>query len=142
MDLSSLLFSFTGRLNRAPYWLTSIGSIIAASVVGVVAFTFAGRSAVAIMLAGLVVLLLLWVTLALLTKRLHDRNKSAWWLLLFYLAPPILHAIGQSIGSTGFILGLIGFGVSIWALVELGFLRGTAGSNSYGPDPLQVRWSA
>jgi uncharacterized membrane protein YhaH (DUF805 family) len=142
MDFSSLLFSFTGRLNRAPYWLASIGSIVAASVVGVVAFTFAGRSAVAIMLAGLVVLLLIWVTLALLTKRLHDRNKSAWWLLLFYLAPPILHAIGHGIGSTGFILGLIGFGVSIWALVELGFLRGTAGPNSYGPDPLQVRWSA
>ena len=27
---------------------------------------------------------------------------------------------------------------SIWMLVEIGFLRGTKGSNSYGPDPLSA----
>jgi uncharacterized membrane protein YhaH (DUF805 family) len=26
--------------------------------------------------------------------------------------------------------------VSLWALIELGFLRGTVGDNRYGPDPL------
>jgi uncharacterized membrane protein YhaH (DUF805 family) len=31
------------------------------------------------------------------------------------------------------ILTLIG---SIWTLVECGFLRGTAGDNRFGPDPL------
>ncbi|MEO1397450.1 MAG: hypothetical protein AAFU56_01120, partial [Pseudomonadota bacterium] len=30
----------------------------------------------------------------------------------------------------------IGFGLSIWALVDLGFLRGTDGPNEYGEDPL------
>jgi len=138
VDFAGLLFSFTGRLNRAPYWLATIGLIVAAFVVVMIAFTIAGRSAVAIMVAGLVFLLAIWVTLALIIKRLHDRNKSASWVLLFYVAPPILQAIGYGIGSTGFILGLIGVGISIWALVELGFLRGTAGPNSYGPDPLQV----
>ena len=33
--------------------------------------------------------------------------------------------------SAGSILSLIGFGISIWGLVELGCLRGTAGQNSY-----------
>jgi uncharacterized membrane protein YhaH (DUF805 family) len=28
--------------------------------------------------------------------------------------------------------------VGLWFLIELGFLRGTAGDNSYGPDPLAV----
>jgi uncharacterized membrane protein YhaH (DUF805 family) len=32
--------------------------------------------------------------------------------------------------------GLVSFAISIWALVELGFLRGTPGPNQYGPDPL------
>ncbi len=83
---------------------------------------------------------LIWITLALSIKRLHDRDKSAWWVLLFYLAPSILEAIGRHTGSAGSILiSLIGVGISIWGLVELGFLRGTAGQNSYGPDPLQVR---
>ena len=29
--------------------------------------------------------------------------------------------------------------VGIWYLIELGFLRGTVGSNEYGPDPLEGR---
>jgi len=37
----------------------------------------------------------------------------------------------------GFVLGLASFVISIWALVEIGFLRGTVGPNQYGPDPLQ-----
>jgi uncharacterized membrane protein YhaH (DUF805 family) len=28
--------------------------------------------------------------------------------------------------------------VGIWFLIELGFQRGTAGDNRYGPDPLAV----
>ena len=47
-------------------------------------------------------------------KRCHDRGKSGWWCLLA-LVP---------------ILGWI------WALVDLGILKGQPGSNDYGPNPL------
>ena len=30
----------------------------------------------------------------------------------------------------------IGFAILLWALVDLGFIRGTIGSNPYGPDPV------
>jgi uncharacterized membrane protein YhaH (DUF805 family) len=33
-------------------------------------------------------------------------------------------------------LALASVAISIWALVELGFLRGTSGPNDFGPDPL------
>ena len=33
---------------------------------------------------------LIWIGLALGAKRLHDRDKSAWWLLVFYALPTIL----------------------------------------------------
>ena len=74
----------------------------------------------------------------------NARQRAAAFLMIFFTVtgdtePPILQAIGHRTGSTGLILGLVGFGISIWATVELGFLRGTAGPNSYGPDPLQVR---
>ena len=36
------------------------------------------------------------------------------------------------------ILHLISFGITVWAFVELGCLRGTVGSNRYGPDPLSA----
>ena len=73
-------------------------------------------------------------------KRLHDRNKSGWLIVLFYAVPSILGGIAntseQAVAS--FVLGLGSLVISIWGLVELGFLRGTVGPNAYGPDPLQT----
>jgi uncharacterized membrane protein YhaH (DUF805 family) len=43
-------------------------------------------------------------------RRLHDRNKSGWWVLLYFV--PV---IGQ-----------------IWLFLELGVLAGTPGPNRYG----------
>ena len=47
-------------------------------------------------------------------KRLHDRNKTGWWMLII-----LLPVIG-----------------GLWYLIECGFLKGTTGPNTYGPDPL------
>ena len=135
MSLSTLLFSFTGRLNRAPYWLAGIAAVVSVILIFLAAAAI-GRSIPAIVLGLLVIPALIWMTLALATKRLHDRDKSGWWVLLFYFAPGIMNAIERSIGSAGFIVGLIGIGINIWGIVELGFLRGTSGQNRYGPDPL------
>jgi uncharacterized membrane protein YhaH (DUF805 family) len=80
---------------------------------------------------------LVWIGLAISAKRLHDRDKSAWWLLVFYLLPGILSTAGNEMGDVGFILlHIISFAISVWAFVELGCLRGTPGPNRYGPDPL------
>ena len=141
MRFSTMLFSFTGRLNRAPFWLAGIAAFVSAIPIFLGAAAI-GRSIPAIVLALLVITALIWISLALGTKRLHDRDKSGWWLLLFYFAPSILQAIGRIIGSAGLLLSLIGIGINIWALVELGFLRGTAGQNRYGPDPLAAPGSA
>lgn len=46
---------------------------------------------------------------------------------------------GQDIlvpGKLAMLVGLVAMVVGIWALVELGFLKGTDGDNSFGPDPL------
>lgn len=151
MPMSQLLFSFSGRLNRKPYWLTALAmlaiTIVAIIVIAIVmggAAALAGNSSgLAGMGIGLILLLiiiyipLLWVGLALGAKRLHDRNKSAWWLALFWLLPAVLQGIGEQIGNLGIVLTLAAFGISIWGLVEIGFLRGTVGPNQYGPDPLE-----
>lgn len=57
------------------------------------------------------------VNFAVLAKRWHDRNKSAWWAFI-HLVP---------------IIGVL------WTFVELGFFRGTTGKNRFGLDPLQLR---
>jgi uncharacterized membrane protein YhaH (DUF805 family) len=145
MPMSQLLFSFSGRLNRKPYWLTTLCIVLVLIVVMILAFAMGGAGLATGDFSGLGALLviivlayipILWIGLAISAKRLHDRNKSAWWLLLFYLVPAVLQGIGEQLGTAGLILTLIGFGISIWALVEIGFLRGTVGPNQYGPDPL------
>jgi uncharacterized membrane protein YhaH (DUF805 family) len=72
-------------------------------------------------------------------KRLNDRNKSGWWLLLFYLVPGLLDVIVIFIEGSMLvgILGIAGAAIVIWMIVELGFRRGTVGPNQYGPDPLE-----
>jgi uncharacterized membrane protein YhaH (DUF805 family) len=139
MNYSTILFSFTGRLNRARYWLAGITTGVVGMLIVLGIAVGIGRANLATVgLAVPVFLALIWISLALAIKRLHDRDKSAWWLLLFYLAPSILQVVGSRVGSVTIIPNLIGIGISIWAFVEIGCLRGTAGSNSYGLNPLQV----
>lgn len=143
MPMSQLLFSFAGRLNRKPYWLTTLAIVAAMIVVvgigggAILSGNMSGLGLVAVLLL-IIYLPLLWIGIALGSKRLHDRNKSAWWLVLFWLVPGLLQGIGEQLGTIGIVLSLIGLGISIWGLVEIGFLRGTVGPNQYGPDPLQA----
>lgn len=147
MPMSQLLFSFSGRLNRKPYWLTTLAMVAVILVVVILIFALAGGAAlatgdmsglgVAFILLLIIYIPLLWVGIALGVKRLHDRNKSGWWLVLFWLLPAILQGIGEYVGTLGIVLMIAAFAISIWGLVEIGFLRGTVGPNQYGPDPLE-----
>ena len=71
-------------------------------------------------------------------KRLHDRNKASPWLLVFYLVPIAgLSAAGLfETGTLQSVISTISLIFLVWALVELGFRRGTIGGNPYGPDPV------
>jgi uncharacterized membrane protein YhaH (DUF805 family) len=155
MDWTSLLFSFNGRINRGKYWLVVLVYMVAWIVFGAVVlswlggvntdnlFSLAGGAlgfwAVALVLgiAGT------WSALATGVKRLHDRDKSGWWMLLFWFGPSILGGANttmpqEGMGSGGMLLSLAGFAIGVWAFVELGCLRGTMGPNQYGPDPLDA----
>jgi uncharacterized membrane protein YhaH (DUF805 family) len=71
-------------------------------------------------------------------KRLHDRNKSGWWLVPFFLAPNLLHKAGDWLGDSylaGFVM-LVVAALSLWGFVEMLCLRGTRGPNRFGTDPL------
>jgi uncharacterized membrane protein YhaH (DUF805 family) len=141
MDWTSLLFSFHGRINRAKYWLIILIYVIVGLILGVIGLAL-GQGVAMQVLGGIVELVALVSSLAAATKRLHDRGKSAWWLLVFYLVPGVLTGIGAGIElssgpmALGVIFTIAGLAVGIWAFVELGCLRGTIGPNPYGPDPL------
>jgi uncharacterized membrane protein YhaH (DUF805 family) len=75
-------------------------------------------------------------------KRLHDRNKSGWWIVLFYGGSTALSLVAAFLdgamesSAVLLLLQLVSFVILIWALIELGCLRGSIGQNKYGPDPL------
>jgi uncharacterized membrane protein YhaH (DUF805 family) len=165
MGLLHLLFGFSGRANRGKFWLAVVLWIvfwaIAVPVCVLAAIIILGLHLpdsslphdeligryvrLAFDYLGLLIVFIAftvvsWISaFAVGVKRLHDRDKSGWWILLFYLAPSVLGSIANTSEQplVGFVLGLASFVISIWGLVELGFLRGTVGPNPYGPDPLQ-----
>ena len=127
---------FEGRASRSEYWWFFLWTVIVALLIlAIFGLMFGGMSLEAqnpeqfsaafsggLGIAGLILIfpmyfLLLWMTIAgtcTAVRRLHDRNMSAWWLLL-----SIIPYIGALI------------------LLVIFCLRGTSGPNRFGPDPLQ-----
>jgi len=134
-----LLFSFEGRINRGKFWLAVLAYVIISIVLAflliipVLGWLLAGIGYLGMIVSGIFVAI----------KRLHDRNKPGWWVAIFYVIPMILsgasaymtYEAGEQT-SMAMLISLISLAISLWALVELGCLRGTVGPNQYGPDPI------
>ena len=135
MDWKNLYLSFEGRTNRQPFWLGLLAMAVVIWILEFIIFSIFGGSAMMSVdasnpdaaaiamsnaMSGMIVpfsilfLVFLWPSLAIYTKRWHDRDKSGWWSLIMFV--PIIGGI--------------------WFLVECGFLRGTDGPNRFGDDPL------
>ena len=114
MNITWLLFSFKGRISRLPFWVFTLASMTIALIPAF--FIYGVGTDQAENFVNISSLIFLWPALAVQAKRWHDRDKSAWWILI-NLVP------------------LVGF---IWALVENGFLRGTGATNRFGEAPYIV----
>ena len=111
---------FSGRARRSEYWLftlfivlVEIAYFILVSAIG--GGTSGNMNAIGLVLSGLYGLFVLGIiipSLAVGFRRLHDTDRSAWWLLIAFLP---------------FIGGLV--------LLIFNVLPGTTGPNKYGPDP-------
>jgi uncharacterized membrane protein YhaH (DUF805 family) len=142
------LFNPTGRTNRAKWWLAAlIYTILYAAALGVLYWLYTqGMPLPGLAIFGVVALVIMVSSILIAIRRLHDRDKSGHWLWLFFVLPGVLSGSANVVmawGTSeavigGMVLALVSLGISIWALVELGCLRGTRGANRFGPDPLQA----
>lgn len=106
---------FQGRARRAEYWMFVLFQIlvyIAVAILGLILSGGNSDSATATGLMALVTLGLLLPSIAVTVRRLHDTNRTGWWILISFLP-------------------LIG---GIWLFV-LTVLDGTPATNRFGPDP-------
>ena len=159
---------FKGRAMRSEYWwfelfyiLISIGlhfltglAMIPLILKGQFTAEAIYQTSLPLSIVSIVVsLAFLLPSLAVMTRRLHDVNKSGWWLFIYFLVALIWTGLGALIltisvnGSTlidevpfilvfGFsIMTIIVFAIAIVFLVWC-LKRGTIGPNKYGPDPL------
>jgi len=100
---------FNGRARRREYWMFVLANFIVGIALGIIT----GIIRVPF-LSVLYSLAIIVPGIALSIRRMHDINKSGFWILVAFIP-------------------LIGW---IW-LIILAVQEGTKGSNTYGPDPKQ-----
>jgi uncharacterized membrane protein YhaH (DUF805 family) len=162
MSLTQLLFSFKGRIRRLHWWVASLGAGFTASLLTAILEAAARSSGEAIInpethqfeptgIFGVAISLIglanAWIAFALSVKRLHDRDRTGWWLLwqiLIVAIAAILIMVAITVpeeqGPLWYALAagasLAALVITVWLFVQIGFLRGTQGPNRFGTDPL------
>lgn len=156
---------FSGRSSRAEFWWFFLFMMIIYMVVWGVLFGTIGLSAAAsgnqnpmVMFGALGVvgifmilfyLALLIPTIAVQVRRLHDTNRSGWWLGAFwllyvvYMVATFGMAFSATPGSTppslagAGVMMIVGLAFFVYSIVLLVFfcLRGNEGPNRFGDDP-------
>jgi len=133
---------FTGRARRSEYWWFVLFSILIGVVAGMVdRILVPGMAARGTGLFGMLAsLALLLPSLSVSVRRLHDVDRTGWWVLGFYAALIVLVFVGLGAAFTGHplaaLVAMLGLcGLCVWLIVWFA-TRGTAGPNRFGPDPL------
>jgi uncharacterized membrane protein YhaH (DUF805 family) len=104
---------FSGRASRSEYWLFALVFVIIYLVCFALDYNAFWSGQMTIMPLSTVAYLVHFIPgLAVLVRRLHDTDRSGWWMLL----------------------GLVPVIGSVWLLVLL-CSEGTYGPNEYGPNP-------
>ncbi|MDD1519903.1 MULTISPECIES: DUF805 domain-containing protein [Bradyrhizobium] len=167
MNWTWYLFRFDGRIGRAEFWyslifvlsgmilllllclsvMSALGSEVKSfnlnaedvfKIVDPAAYRWSLLDNLPLLLLKLAATgLMLWIDLAIMVKRLHDRNKSAWWLLAYFVLPGLYKQFEDRLPDSYWMLPLALASVilPLAAFIETGFLRGTVGPNRFGPDP-------
>jgi uncharacterized membrane protein YhaH (DUF805 family) len=104
---------FHGRAPRSEYWYFVLFYALVMLATAVAGFLLGGTRLVIV--GPILVLLAIFLpSLAVQVRRLHDTNAAGWWILLAFIP---------------YLGGLI---MIVWYCI-----KGTAGENRFGPDPLQ-----
>jgi len=106
------LFSFYGRIGRQSYWLRGL-LLWSFNILATILFSVAGdagSATIPLILVGAAIYVAgFFGSLATTVKRLHDRGRSGWFMLIALI--PL---------------------VGIWLIIEVGFISGEPSDNQYG----------
>jgi uncharacterized membrane protein YhaH (DUF805 family) len=100
--------TFDGRARRSEYWYWFLAVILVEIVIGILYLLSSTLGLILYVVFGLAIIL---PSVAVAIRRLHDTNRTGWWILL----------------------SLIPFGGIVLLVFYL--FDGTPGENNYGPSP-------
>ena len=134
---------FSGRSRRKEYWMYVLFLAIVGVIIGIVekvlelSDAFAGNGPITTIFS----LVTLIPSIAVGVRRLHDTDRSGWWVLL--PAPGYIVMIAGAVSMNLSYMFMGGALVGICGLVLLVFfvLDGTKGMNRFGDDPKEVNHS-
>ncbi len=161
MGIVNLFIGFKGRIGRLGFWAGLIALFLISSAAtykvlmlmtsGDISAAFAQLTSELTMMQKITYLALALPLTALIVKRLHDRNKSGFWLALIWV--PALIKLGQPmiidyLGDGTMIkmgLGVVTkfltaemAAVGFWFLIELGFMGGKDDGNRFNGATLEA----
>ena len=151
---------FSGRSRRMEFWMWQLFQVIVYFVVIILVMMAGGGammagdpSALAAAGGGIMIVLLLYglyclaiiiPSIAVAVRRLHDTNRTGWWVLgpiVPYFVMILLGMMAMSSPDSAGLVGVLAL-VCMLAVLALGLtlfifyvLEGTKGPNQYGPDP-------
>ena len=99
MDWGHLFFKFNGRANRAKFWIAALVYAVINVILAAIGYAMDQGGAFQAV-NGILQLVILVSSIAVGVKRLHDRDKSGWYLLLFYVVPGVLVATASVLSMT------------------------------------------
>lgn len=156
-----LFLTFNGRIARGQWWIGVVVLFVALLIASFIIAALFGTGFFGSLLSFALSIAALYPAVALATKRLADRGKPPMPRVAFFYGPGLLASLmatfnigyrpmnmGRMEGMPmsgmetmmvpGVLATLVGFAALaafIWAVIELGILRGDEQANPYGPPP-------
>ncbi|MFK5979632.1 MAG: DUF805 domain-containing protein [Rhizobiaceae bacterium] len=137
------LFSMNGRIERKQYWTGQLAPFFVlisglALAMAVVKGFDASPRVVQLVIMLPAFLVSLWISACLTTKRCHDLGKSGWRLFstvvtLFFvqISMPWI-VVDQRLWVVWTSVSFVTIIYAFWQMYEIGFLKGSDGSNDFG----------
>jgi uncharacterized membrane protein YhaH (DUF805 family) len=146
MDFNDVFLNCEGRIGRRRAWigLVAVDAVVLACkwASGVPLISDIADVRLRI-IAAAVDLLFLYPAVAIVIKRLHDRNRRGAYAVLYVAAAAVMtggdlfgyFSDASSFDVVTWLAAAFVLVVGLGFLIELGFRRGTAGPNRFGPEP-------
>lgn len=138
MNIQKIFLSYkkyctlSGRARPMEFWVFAFLFYLIDASLGFVSLFSQNVSKILLLVFGLVVLLLI---LAVMVHRLHDMNRSGWWVCLLIMWLGGMYLMMNFISVT--VITVITHYVLLFAFIYVMSRKGTKGENRFGPDPLQ-----